>query len=84
MLPRAGDRGGLGVVGEPKLSCGEVRGVGLLLGFFEVSMMVVGERLSLRFLPLPVFLGGEGSGGFLRKEAIVRLLGERGMLRGQN
>ena len=63
----------------PKLSWGEITGDELKLDFFGVSLTEVGERLNLRFLPLPDFFGG-GSGGFLRKEAIVKLLGERGIL----
>ena len=55
-------------------------GDSLKLDFLEEASLLVfeGERLNLRFLTLPNFIGL--SGGFLRKEATVRVLGERGML----
>ena len=44
--------------------------------------MELGEVLSILFLPLrfPCPFGGEMSGGFLRKEAIVSWLGDLGIV----
>ena len=58
--------------------------IGKRLGFLDVALAELGEMLSFLLLCFPLRFGGEGpegegSGGFLRKDAMVSCLGDQGI-----